>query len=108
MFAPSAPMAHRHPAPARLRLSQPSPCSISQNLSGDTAATYIVDGLADEIATRLGQLRRLTVTSRAAVRHLPNTATMSVPPPTASRVAPYELVCAPCLCGEVVCPIKAN
>ena len=48
------------------------------NLSGDTAATYIVDGLADEIATRLGQLRRLTVTSRAAVRHLPNTATMSV------------------------------
>jgi len=38
------------------------------NLSPDTADAYLAGGLTDEIITRLGQLERLTVKSRTAVR----------------------------------------
>jgi len=38
------------------------------NLSRDTADTYLADGLTDEITTRLGQIGRLTVTSRTTMQ----------------------------------------
>ncbi len=38
------------------------------NLSRDTADAYLADGLTDEITTRLGQIERLTVTSRTTMR----------------------------------------
>jgi TolB-like protein/Tfp pilus assembly protein PilF len=38
------------------------------NLSRDTADSYLADGLTEEIIDRLGQLRRLTVKTRYAVR----------------------------------------
>jgi TolB-like protein/Tfp pilus assembly protein PilF len=39
------------------------------NLSRDTADAYLADGLTEEIISRLGDLPRLQVTSRSAVRH---------------------------------------
>ncbi len=39
------------------------------NLSPDTADAYLADGLTDELIARLGQLDRLVVKSRTAVRH---------------------------------------
>ncbi len=41
-----------------------------ENLSGDTADAYIPDGFTEEITARLGQLARLSVTSRAAAEQL--------------------------------------
>ena len=38
------------------------------NLSRDTTDTYLADGLTDELITRLGQLERIQVKSRNAVR----------------------------------------
>jgi len=38
------------------------------NLSRDTADAYLADGLTDEITTRLGQIERLTVTSRTTMQ----------------------------------------
>ena len=49
-----------------------------ENLSRDTTDTYLSDGLADELTSRLGQVTRLTVTSRAVVRRLRNAAEMPV------------------------------
>ena len=41
-----------------------------ENLARDTADNYIADGLTDEITSRLGQVSRLTVSSRTNVRRL--------------------------------------
>jgi TolB-like protein/Tfp pilus assembly protein PilF len=49
------------------------------NLSRDTADAFLGDGLAEELTSRLGQVGRLTVTSRAVVQRLPNAATMPIP-----------------------------
>lgn len=49
------------------------------NLSRDTSDAYLADGLTEEITARLGQVGRLVVTSRTAVRRLANAATMSTP-----------------------------
>jgi TolB-like protein/Tfp pilus assembly protein PilF len=69
-------------ADARPR-STPAAMSVAvldfQNLSRDTADAFLGDGLAEELTGRLGQVGRLTVTSRAVVRRLPNAATMPIP-----------------------------
>ena len=49
------------------------------NESRDTADAYLSDGFTDEITSRLGQLGRLVVTSRTAVRRLPHAATLAPP-----------------------------
>jgi len=41
-----------------------------ENLSRDTSDAYIADGLTEEITARLGQVGRLTVTSRTSVRRM--------------------------------------
>lgn len=49
-----------------------------ENLSRDTSDNYIADGLTDEVTSRLGQVSRLTVSSRTNVRRLrASAATMS-------------------------------
>ncbi len=45
-----------------------------ERLSSDTGDTYLAEGLADGISTALGQVPRLTVASRTAVRRIPNAA----------------------------------
>ena len=40
-----------------------------ENLSRDTSDAYLADGLTEELTARLGQVGRLVVTSRAAVRY---------------------------------------
>jgi serine/threonine-protein kinase len=47
------------------------------NLSRDTADTYLVQGLANDISSQLGRIERLAVASRTMVRRLPNAATMT-------------------------------
>jgi TolB-like protein len=47
------------------------------NLSRDTGQTYLAEGLANDISAQLGQIERLTVTSRTMVRRLPNVAAMT-------------------------------
>ena len=47
------------------------------NLSRDTGQTYLAEGLANDISAQLGQIERLTVTSRTMVRHLPNVTAMT-------------------------------
>jgi len=47
------------------------------NLSRDTSQTYLAEGLANDISAQLGQIERLTVTSRTMVRRLPNVAAMT-------------------------------
>jgi TolB-like protein len=72
----------RAPAARPVRAAAP-PTSVAvlgfENLSRDTGDTYLSDGLADELTSRLGQVGRLTVTSRAVVRRLRNAAEMAVP-----------------------------
>jgi TolB-like protein len=41
-----------------------------ENTTRDTSAQYLAEGLADQIATRLGGVARLTIISRTAVRRL--------------------------------------
>src|SRR4051812_42578690 len=52
--------------------SAPAPTSVAvlyfDNLSRDTSDTYLAEGLTDELITRLGQVDRLQVKSRGAVR----------------------------------------
>lgn len=59
------------PLPCR-GLPGPAPTSVAvlyfDDLSRDTADAYLADGLTDEIISRLGQLERLVVKSRTAVR----------------------------------------
>jgi serine/threonine-protein kinase len=52
------------------------------NLSRDTADAYLADGLTEEITARLGQIARLVVKSRNAVRRYRGVA---IDPPTAGR-----------------------
>ncbi len=46
------------------------------NLSPDTSDSYLADGLAEELTSRLGQVGRLTLASRTAVRRLRDVAQM--------------------------------
>lgn len=46
-------------------------------IGGDTGATYIAQGLADGVASSLGEVKRLTVVSRIAVRRLADPARLS-------------------------------
>ncbi len=48
-----------------------------ENVTRDTADTYISDGLTEEITARLGQVERLAVTSRTATRRLRGVTTLS-------------------------------
>ena len=50
-----------------------------ENVARDTADNYIADGLTDEITSRLGQVGRLTVSSRTNVRRLRATAASMSP-----------------------------
>ena len=50
-----------------------------QNVSRDTADAYLSEGLAEELTVRLGQVARLTIASRAAVRRLRGVDTLPVP-----------------------------
>jgi TolB-like protein/Tfp pilus assembly protein PilF len=56
----------------RIPVTTPAPTSLAvlyfDNLSTDTADAYLADGLTEEITSRLGDVGRLRVTSRYAVR----------------------------------------
>ena len=64
------------PPPCRIQPSRaataPAPTSVAvlyfDNLSRDTADAYLADGLTEELIARLGQIERLVVKSRNAVR----------------------------------------
>ena len=60
----------------------PAPRSVAvltfDNVTRDTTAQYLAEGLADQIFTRLAQVERLTVISRSAVRRLRNADQLSV------------------------------
>jgi len=60
-----------HGAPSA-RAGAPPPSSVAvlylDNLSRDTADAYLADGITEEIISRLGDIRRLTVKSRFAVQ----------------------------------------
>jgi TolB-like protein/tetratricopeptide (TPR) repeat protein len=60
------------PAPCRGPVRGPGPNSIAvlyfDNLSRDTSDAYLAEGLTEELIARLGQVPRLTVKSRYAVR----------------------------------------
>jgi TolB-like protein/Tfp pilus assembly protein PilF len=60
----------------------PAPRSVAvltfDNITRDTTAQYLAEGLADQIFTRLAQVDRLTVISRSAVRRLRNADQLSV------------------------------
>jgi TolB-like protein len=62
------------PPPCRSLAAPPPARSVAvltfENVSRDSAAQYVAEGLADQIATRLGGVARLTVISRSAVRRL--------------------------------------
>ncbi len=49
-----------------------------ENLSRDTSDAYLSQGLAEELTSRLGQVGRLTVASRAAVRRLHEPSAMTL------------------------------
>jgi TolB-like protein/Tfp pilus assembly protein PilF len=61
--------------------SRPAPTSIAvldpRNLSPDTADTYLAEGLAEELTSRLGQVGRIVVKARTAVERLRGAAEMS-------------------------------
>src|SRR6266851_2493636 len=71
--------------PQSTRLPQ-APNSVAvlyfDNLSRDTADAYLADGLTEEITARLGQIARLVVKSRNAVRRY---RAVAIAPPTAGR-----------------------
>jgi len=64
------------------RAVTPPPRSIAvltfENVTRDTAAQYLAEGLPDQILTRLGGVGRLTVVSRTVVRRLRNADQLSV------------------------------
>ena len=47
------------------------------NESGDTTDAYLAEGVTDEVTARLSQVHRLRVTSRTAIRRLPNSARLT-------------------------------
>ncbi|HWO87694.1 MAG TPA: hypothetical protein VNL98_00935 [Gemmatimonadales bacterium] len=65
----------------RLPTSRPAAASIAvldlRNLSPDTSDTYLAEGLAVELTSRLGQLGRLIVKARTAVERLRRAGEMS-------------------------------
>jgi TolB-like protein/tetratricopeptide (TPR) repeat protein len=69
------------PPPCGAR-SAPPPTSIAvltfENVTRDTSAQYLAEGLADQIFTRLGGVERLTMISRTAVRRLHSPEQLSV------------------------------
>ena len=60
------------PPPCRVEHPAPFPASIAvlyfDNRSRDSTDVYLADGITEEIISRLGQLQRLTIKSRYAVR----------------------------------------
>src|SRR5256884_1003052 len=77
------------PPPCRLSSNHstaPAPNSVAvlyfDNLSADTADAYLAEGLTEELIARLGQLPRLAVKSRAAVRRVRQS---GAGPPAAAR-----------------------
>ena len=83
LFLPSeglAQCADGSPPPCRTSRIGPSANSVAvlyfENLSRDTSDAYIADGLTEEVTSRLGQVNRLKVTSRTAVRRLRNASSM--------------------------------
>lgn len=68
------------PPPCRGARAAPGPAPTSvavlyfDNLSRDTSDTYLAEGLTDELITRLGEVARLQVKSRSAVRRFRGTA----------------------------------
>ncbi len=50
-----------------------------ENIAHDTADAYLSEGLAEELTVRLGQVERMNVASRAAVRRLRGAAEMPIP-----------------------------
>ena len=60
------------PAPCRTRAAGPAGNSVAvlyfDNLSRDSSDAYLAEGLTEELITRLGDIPRLTVKSRYAVR----------------------------------------
>ena len=62
--------------------ARPAPNSIAvltfENVTRDTSAQYLAEGLADQIYTRLGGVARLTTISRTAVRRLHSPEQLSV------------------------------
>ena len=62
--------------------SRPAPNSIAvltfENITRDTSAQYLAEGLADQIYTRLGSVARLTMISRTAVRRMRSPEQLSV------------------------------
>jgi TolB-like protein len=70
------------PPCARAAAARPAPNSIAvltfENTARDTSAQYLAEGLADQIATRLGSVARLTMISRSAVRRLRNPEQQSI------------------------------
>jgi len=73
------------PPPCRGARAAPSAPAFSvavlsfENRSRDSADTFLGDGLADEIATQLGGVQKLTVRSRTMVRRLAGAGTMAPP-----------------------------
>ncbi len=65
------------PCTRAVRIAAPAPTSVAvlyfDNLSRDTSDSYLAEGLTDELITRLGQLERLQVKSRGAVRRFRGT-----------------------------------
>jgi TolB-like protein len=62
--------------------AHPAPNSVAvltfENVTRDTSAQYLAEGLPDQILTRLGGVGRLTVVSRTVVRRLRNPDQLSV------------------------------
>ncbi len=59
-------------APRAAASSSPNSVAVLyfENLSRDTTDAYLADGLTEDVTAKLGQVARLAVTSRAAVRRL--------------------------------------
>jgi TolB-like protein len=70
------------PPPCAAPAAHPAPNSIAvltfENTTRDTSAQYLAEGLADQIATRLGGVARITMISRTAVRRVRSPEQLSV------------------------------
>ena len=66
------------PSHATSAVSSPNSVAVLyfENLGRDTSDVYIADGLTEEVTARLGQIGRLNVVSRTAIRRLRGAATM--------------------------------
>jgi TolB-like protein len=70
------------PCVAQAAPAHPAPNSIAvltfENITRDTSAQYLAEGLSDQILARLGGVARVTVVSRTVVRRLRNADQLSV------------------------------